>query len=580
MAVRRPRRQAFTTAVRNLGFEDISSANDSDSEELSSVSSIDSSEEIIESENQASNHDWHFTTCQNDCRPTPLPEFTGCTGVNPSIQCPETPDDNPVFFLDLFLTDEILASLTLWSNNRVWQAFDEEEDGNLEKQHLITETDLKKFFAILFAMALNKKPTLQSYWSKDPIFRQEFFALPESLSRARFTFILKYLRFADYTDLGAEYLCKILPSMKLVNERCSDVYIPEKEISVDETLMLYKGRLHIRQYLPNKRSRYGVKTFVLAESTTGYVHKIVTNSVSNENRLIGSQFTDASDLSFSEKIVLELSAELLDQGYHLYLDNFYGSFRLGQYLLKRKTLMTCTVRPRRGPPEILLSLQVPIKSHAYARHKNTLCVKMVDQKSSGKKTVYLLDTSSVAESTSVTRKIKGNREETVEKPCLVLRYNANMGGVDLLDASLHHYDVNRKSYSWFVKYGLHLIHIMHRNSWSVYRHSGGTLTYLDYTIATIRHWITQGGVGRQGAQGGRPRSSITGDPVQTRSLQSNLHHYPSKILPREGNPRPSKRCRVCYSEKNVRKQTVYQCVACDGNPGLCATPCFEIFHRK
>lgn len=90
--------------------------------------------------------------------------------------------------------------------------------------------------------------------------------------------------------------------MKLVNEKCSDVYIPEKEISVDETLMLYKGQLHIRQYLPNKQNRYGVKTFVLAESTTGYFHKIVTNSVSNENRLIGSQFTDASDLYFSEKM--------------------------------------------------------------------------------------------------------------------------------------------------------------------------------------------------------------------------------------------------------------------------------------
>ena len=165
MAARRPRRQAFTTAVRNLGFEDISSANDSDSEELSSASSIDSDEEITERETQASNHDWHFTTCQNDCRPTPLPEFTGCTGVNPSIQCPETPDDNPVFFLNLFLTDEILAALTLWSNNRVWQAYEEEEDGNLEKERLITETDLKIFFAILFAMALNKKPTLQSYWS-------------------------------------------------------------------------------------------------------------------------------------------------------------------------------------------------------------------------------------------------------------------------------------------------------------------------------------------------------------------------------------------------------------------------------
>lgn len=39
----------------------------------------------------------------------------------------------------------------------------------LEKERFITDTDLKKFFAILFAMALNKK-TNKPYWSTDSIF--------------------------------------------------------------------------------------------------------------------------------------------------------------------------------------------------------------------------------------------------------------------------------------------------------------------------------------------------------------------------------------------------------------------------
>lgn len=33
---------------------------------------------------------------------------------------------------------------------------------------------------------------------------------------------------------------------------------------------------------------------------------------------------DVSELSFSKKIVLELAEELLNQGCHLYVDNFYG----------------------------------------------------------------------------------------------------------------------------------------------------------------------------------------------------------------------------------------------------------------
>ena len=222
-----------------------------------------------------------------------------------------------------------------------------------------------------------------------------------------------------------------------------------------------------------------------------------------------------------------------------------------------------------------MSQPKPMPSQGTLTHCVLRCV--TKSRQAKRQSICSIDTSATAEDTTLSRKLKGNREETVQKPSLVLRYNSNMGGVDLLDASLHHYDVNRKSYTWHVKYGLHLIHIMHRNSWIVYRHSGGTFTYLDFTIATILHWISQGGVGRQSVQGGRPRSTITTDTIERNPQPA---HYPSKIPPREGNPRPSKRCRVCYSERNVRKQTVYQCVACAGEPGLCATPCFEIFHQK
>jgi len=69
-----------------------------------------------------------------------------------------------------------------------------------------------------------------------------------------------------------------------------------------------------------------------------------------------------------------------------------------------------------------------------------------------------------------------------------------MGVVDLLDASMHHYNFNRKSCTWY--YGLHLIHIIHRNSCIVYRHPGGNVTYLGYTIENCRlldisRWCTR-----------------------------------------------------------------------------------------
>lgn len=49
--------------------------------------------------------------------------------------------------------------------------------------------------------------------------------------------------------------------------RFKSAYIPDKNISIDEELMLWKGRLAFKQYIPNKRSRFGIKFFSLCDTT-------------------------------------------------------------------------------------------------------------------------------------------------------------------------------------------------------------------------------------------------------------------------------------------------------------------------
>jgi len=48
------------------------------------------------------------------------------------------------------------------------------------------------------------------------------------------------------------------------------VYTPEKEVSIDESVVLCHGRLIFRQYFPGKHHKYGVKLYLLCE-TSGYV---------------------------------------------------------------------------------------------------------------------------------------------------------------------------------------------------------------------------------------------------------------------------------------------------------------------
>ncbi len=53
------------------------------------------------------------------------------------------------------------------------------------------------------------------------------------------------------------------------------VFVPYKDLCVDESLMKWKGRLAFRQYIPTKRSRFRVKFFVLCDVLTGYVQDMV-----------------------------------------------------------------------------------------------------------------------------------------------------------------------------------------------------------------------------------------------------------------------------------------------------------------
>ncbi|GBN42843.1 hypothetical protein AVEN_5112-1 [Araneus ventricosus] len=47
---------------------------------------------------------------------------------------------------------------------------------------------------------------------------------------------------------------------------------PYRELSIDEALIKYKGRLGIVQYMPMKPAKRGIKVWMLCDSRPGYVY--------------------------------------------------------------------------------------------------------------------------------------------------------------------------------------------------------------------------------------------------------------------------------------------------------------------
>ena len=50
------------------------------------------------------------------------------------------------------------------------------------------------------------------------------------------------------------------------------LYQPSRNISIDERMVRNKGRYSFRQYIKDKPTKWGMKIWVLAESTTGYTY--------------------------------------------------------------------------------------------------------------------------------------------------------------------------------------------------------------------------------------------------------------------------------------------------------------------
>ena len=157
------------------------------------------------------------------------------------------------------------------------------------------------------------------------------------MTRDTFALLLHCLHFADnatapVVESAAERsFQKIKVFFEYVVGRFSAVYVPESNVAVDESLMLWKGRLQMKQYIPLKCARFGLKSYALCECGTGYIWKTLLHTQTSSMAL-----EDASDGLVSSRIVLTLMKELLGKGYCVYMDNFYSSLALFRQLVQQQ----------------------------------------------------------------------------------------------------------------------------------------------------------------------------------------------------------------------------------------------------
>ena len=191
---------------------------------------------------------------------------------------------------------------------------------------------MEKLIALLLYFGLVDVASFQRYWSTMTLYHGLW--ARSIMSRNRFKAIMGMLHVVDpFTEDDKDKLRKVRSLVEHFKERCMALYQPYREIAIDERMVKSKHHSGIRQYIKTKPTKWGVKLWVLADSTNGYTW--------NFNVYIGRNAEGTQSMNgLAYDVVMKLITPLLHQGYHLYIDNFYTSVKLVKDLLLAQELKT------------------------------------------------------------------------------------------------------------------------------------------------------------------------------------------------------------------------------------------------
>ena len=358
--------------------------------------------------------------------------------------------------------------------------------------------------------------------------------------------------------LGTERYDKLFRVKPLYDEvrlACRAFYHPNRQLSVDERMVASKGKTGMTQYMKDKPTKWGMKLFVVADATNGY---------SFDFRMYTGRTHTPVVHGLAYDVVMELvDTVVLGTGYHIYMDNFYTSPALFMALHSLNIGACGTYREnRRGCPvgrENALARKAERGACRWLRDGPLLFVKWMDTRE-----VSMCSTIHRAfAGEMVQRRVKQPDGQWVRKripcPAPIVAYNRYMGGVDRSDQLIQYYSAHRRASRWYRTIVLHLFDISTTNAYLLHR-----------TVAQERGeraldhkaFMMQLCAGLCGVE-------MSGAPID-----KSTAHVPVAITPAR-----QKQCRRCSSVDGVRKDTLWQCKACD--IPLCLTRnrnCFEKWH--
>ncbi|KAL0829822.1 hypothetical protein ABMA28_003305 [Loxostege sticticalis] len=175
----------------------------------------------------------------------------------------------------------------------------------------VTVQEMYVFLAITMLMTGNRRLTTEEHWSTNPFLNSPIYKTLMSRNHP------------EARQPDGPVLSKINVVINDARTKFQNLFIPNQKLRVDESIVPFKGRLIIKQYLPNKRNLFGIKLFVFCDVDT----KII--------------------LDFIIYLILTFEEKYYFTNRIIYMDNWYSSPKLFDFLASRGIGACGTVKKTR-----------------------------------------------------------------------------------------------------------------------------------------------------------------------------------------------------------------------------------------
>ncbi|XP_050297246.1 piggyBac transposable element-derived protein 4-like [Anthonomus grandis grandis] len=322
-------------------------------------------------------------------------------------------------------------------------------------------------------------------------------------------------------------------------------------------MVKFKGRSALKQYLPLKPIKRGIKVWERCDSQSGYVYDM--------NIYCGKE-VDTPDSTLGqglgERVVKTLCKSIRDPEVMVCFDRFFASVSL-MSSIKFAAVSTCMPKRKNLPKfEDFVDKQNMKKGDSCSLFSNVGVAAYLWKDS---KEVIVLSNCHSSEMETVERRQKDGTKATMPCPKAIKDYNSYMGGVDLSDQLSGLYDIDRKSQKWWRKVFYKLFLTSATNAWILFKEAHNRdVPFIVFLVNLAESLIN---LGRENA--GMVRKRCTSRPSSSSRNMVNVGDH----LPIQGTTR--RRCHSCSSKK-IEKRTKTMCSGC--KVPLCAD-CFSIYHK-